>query len=186
MAESKIIALNPKEKGIARNLDEWQVSFIRKRTPKSFIKTRPDGYNYVPGFRFRDALDHLFGGLWEFEVLERWRDGDDVIVHGRLIVHIPLPDGSFKQLKKDQFGTDHIETFGKASKRAGEPISIGNNYKSAATDALKKCAVDFGLFRDVYMNHEDAAMRNAEIDAATKAREEAAKEQAKATFIQPE
>ena len=34
------------------------------------------------------------------------------------------------------------------------PLSIGNDLKSAATDALKKCAAEIGLAADIY-NKED-------------------------------
>jgi len=34
--------------------------------------------------------------------------------------------------------------------RAGDPLELGNDYKAAATDAMKKCGTQLGIFLDVY------------------------------------
>ena len=43
--------------------------------------------------------------------------------------------------------------------RAGDIIDLGNDYKSASTDALKKCGTGFGLFMDVYGPKESEELK---------------------------
>ena len=35
-----------------------------------------------------------------------------------------------------------------------DPLNLGNDYKAAATDALKKCAADIGIASDIYGKDE--------------------------------
>jgi hypothetical protein len=73
-------------------------------------------------------------------------------------------------IKKTQFGSSEIKRYSsdEAQKdkkgnvvkdpkgntlwkhRAGDVIDLGDDYKGAATDAMKKCATQFGIFLDVY------------------------------------
>jgi spore coat polysaccharide biosynthesis protein SpsF (cytidylyltransferase family) len=45
-----------------------------------------------------------------------------------------------------------------------EPLSIGNDLKSAATDALKKCAAEIGIAADIYNAEE---FREVQVDTET-------------------
>ncbi len=52
--------------------------------------------------------------------------------------------------------------------RAGDPLELGNDYKGAATDAMKKCGTQLGVFLDVYgPQDEDEEERpsNAQVNA---------------------
>lgn len=73
-------------------------------------------------------------------------------------------------IKKTQFGSSEIKRYSKDDPqrdkqgnvvkdrqgqplykhRAGDVIDLGDDYKGAGTDAMKKCATQFGMFLDVY------------------------------------
>lgn len=78
--------------------------------------------------RLNDALD----SAWSFEVISHDILKDEVLVLGRLTV------GS---VFKTQFGTSTITR----NKTTGEFISLGDDLKAAATDALKKAATLLGV-----------------------------------------
>ena len=50
-------------------------------------------------------------------------------------------------------------------KNSEEPLSIGNDMKAAATDALKKCAAEIGIAADIY-NKMD--FKEVNVDASVK------------------
>jgi hypothetical protein len=89
-------------------------------------------------------LNQIFGWSWSWEVLDKFRDGNEVVVQGRLSI-------------KDKSGTVLItkEDFGCKQtlflkSKPDQPVSIGNDYKAATTDALKRCARQIGIASDVY------------------------------------
>lgn len=111
----------------------------------------------------------MFGFEWDFEIL------DEKIIHGEAIVKGKLTCRSNgKTIIKMQYGNKDIiykteKVFNEDGKpkmiikygkevqetRPSEnPLSIGNDLKSAATDCLKKCASEIGIAADIY-NKED-------------------------------
>lgn len=132
------------------NLNEKQLAFILKRTPKQYIHTRPakggGQWEYVTGGYIQKVLNLMFGFDWDFEIL------DEKILHGEAIVKGRLTCRSNgKQIVKTQYGNKDI-IFKKEPDKDGNriPLSIGNDLKAAATDALKKCAAQIGIAADVY------------------------------------
>lgn len=128
-------------------LSAAQVNFLLQRTPKEEIKTRPGKgggtWSYVEVGYVIDMLNKVFGFLWDFDVVDRWRDGDEVIVEGKLTVTTPKGD----KVSKKQFGGAEVKY-----RRDGNkvPLSLVNDYKAAASDALKKCASLLGIALDLY------------------------------------
>lgn len=133
------------------SLNEKQLSILLKNTPKQFVKQRPakggGTWNYVTGGYVRKVLNLMFGWDWSFEILDEkiLLDAKEVIVKGKLTCR-----SNGKEIVKMQYGNKDI-IFRKNSEI---PLSIGNDMKAAATDALKKCAAEIGVAADIY-NAED-------------------------------
>ena len=136
------------------NLNANQLALILKRTPKQYVKQRPakggGTWDFVTGGYVKKCLNLMFGWDWDFEII------DEKIMHGEVIVKGRLTCRSNgKEIVKMQFGNKDI-MYRKLQQGETErvPLSIGNDLKSAATDALKKCAAEIGLAADIY-NKED-------------------------------
>jgi hypothetical protein len=139
-------------------LNDKQMQVLLSRTPDVYIKERPakggGTWKYVSGAYVRKCLNLMFGFNWDFEILDEKIIHDEAIVKGRLICRI-----GDKTIIKTQFGNKEIiyqnewikDENGKSIKvKSDKPLSIGNDLKSAATDALKKCASELGIASDVY------------------------------------
>lgn len=144
---NEIAKISPKELALVENnaLNERQLQWIFKRTPQQYIKSRPakggGSWNYVSGSYVRKVLNLMFGFDWSFEILEQH------IMHGEAIVKGKLTcTSNGKTIVKMQFGNKDII----CRKGTTDPLSIGNDLKAAATDALKKCAAELGIASDVY------------------------------------
>lgn len=140
------------------SLNEHQLAQILKRTPPQYIKKRPakggGTWEYVTGGYVRKVLNLMFGWDWDFEILDHTIIGGEAVVKGRLTCRT-----NGKQIIKTQFGNKDIiykkQTQDEITKGLDKiPLSIGNDLKAAATDALKKCAAEIGIAADIY-NKED-------------------------------
>lgn len=140
------------------SLNEHQLAQILKRTPPQYIKKRPakggGTWEYVTGGYIRKVLNLMFGWDWDFEILDHTIIGGEAVVKGRLTCRT-----NGKQIVKTQFGNKDIiykkQTQEEITKGLDKiPLSIGNDLKAAATDALKKCAAEIGIAADIY-NKED-------------------------------
>lgn len=140
------------------SLNEHQLALILKRTPNQYIKKRPakggGTWDYVTGGYVRKVLNLMFGWDWDFEILDHTIIGGEAVVKGRLTCRT-----NGKQIVKTQFGNKDViykkQTQEEITKGLDKiPLSIGNDLKAAATDALKKCAAEIGIAADIY-NKED-------------------------------
>jgi len=136
------------------NLNDKQLALILKKTPAQYVKSRPakggGTWDYVPGGYMKKILNLMFGWDWDFEIM------DEKIMHGEVIVKGKLTCRSNgKEIIKMQYGNKDI-MYRKLQQGETErqPLSIGNDLKSAATDALKKCAAEIGIAADIY-NKDD-------------------------------
>ena len=141
-----------------------QIQLFYKKTPKNKLMTRPakggGTWDYVQTGYAIDTLNRIFGYLWSFEVLTSLEEAAKIaasgtcVVKGRLTVY-----AGDKTLVKEQFGRCEVkfktayDAKTKTKVKTNEFLDFGNDMKGAASDALKKCASEFGLFRDVY--HKD-------------------------------
>lgn len=142
-------------------LNEKQLQFIMAPTPKNHIQTRPakggGEWTYVSGVYIRKVLNLMFGWNWSFEILEQlvMFEQGEVIVKGKLTITT-----GGQTIVKMQFGNKDI-----AMKRGGGgPLSIGNDMKAAATDALKKCASELGIASDIYGPKEFKPVKVKQVD----------------------
>ena len=128
-----------------------QILKIFQRTPTEHIYQRPGkgggNWEYVTGVYVKKVLNYVFGFLWDFQIIDKGREGDVVWVQGRLTIR--KKDG-MPMIIKEQFGRSQI----KYLKGTKECLDYGNDLKGAATDALKKCAAELGIASDVYGKEE--------------------------------
>jgi len=147
---------------------------------------------YVAGSHFIERLNECFGFLWSYDVPHQFELNGQIVNKGQLTVHVPVPrkktvrryveDGKTIEeesveyerwdIVKTQWGSSEVKKYSSPTKdkkgniihKVGDVIDLGDDYKGAATDAMKKCATQLGIFLDVY-----AARAAEEEGAATKA-----------------
>lgn len=148
---NEIIKIEAKELSLVENnsLNASQLALLLKKTPKQYVHTRPakggGTWDYVSGGYVRKVLNLMFGWDWDFEVVSEQVVGKQVIVKGKLTCRV-----NNRQIVKMQFGCKEVIC------RSGTetPLNLGNDFKAAATDALKKCAAELGIAADIY-NKQD-------------------------------
>lgn len=152
----EIVKISAKELSLVEEnvLNEKQLHWLFKRTPQQYIKQRPakggGNWAYVSGSYVRKVLNLMFGFNWSFEIMEQH------IMHGEAVVKGKLTcTSNGNTIVKMQFGNKDI-IYKKLQQGDVErtPLSIGNDLKAAATDALKKCAAELGIAADVYSASE--------------------------------
>jgi len=152
----EIIKIEAKELSLVENnsLNASQLALLLKKTPKQYVHTRPakggGTWDYVSGGYVRKVLNLMFGWDWDFEVVSEQVVGKQVIVKGKLTCRV-----NGRQIVKMQFGCKEVIC------RSGTetPLNLGNDFKAAATDALKKCAAELGIAADIY-NKQDFQERD--------------------------
>jgi hypothetical protein len=114
---------------------------LEKPFPAEVIKQRDGSYgrklDYVEGHAVIQRLTESFDGEWSFEVQSYQVFEEEVVVLGKLVTN---------GIVKSQFGSSSITR----AKETGKPVSIGDDIKAAATDALKKCATLMGVALYLY------------------------------------
>lgn len=142
--------------GMAIAINDAQHQILTQATPTSEIRTRQGkGGRYFPytdpAYVIR-TLNLAFGWDWDFEA-----DNEDIFyanekpfeakVRGRLTVR-----NGDKVIVKVQYGCQPIEY---QKNNPDMPVSLGDAYKGAASDALKKCASLLGVALDLYDSDSD-------------------------------
>ena len=109
--------------------------------PGELIKSRPGSFgqqlSYVEGHEYVKRLNDAFDGQWSFEIVSHEVNDSEVIVIGRLTAG---------GITKSAFGGCAV----KRAKDTGEVISLADDLKAAATDALKKCSSLLGVGLHLY------------------------------------
>lgn len=161
MDERKSLILIPEEGGF---LEEGQpdlgkiqkekyqkalTNLVSGQTPKDAVFQKPMGrgvsVDYVPGWWFVEQLNALFGYYWDFEIESHEVGTESCWVKGKLTIKDPK---SNLTVTKSAFGGSKIKSKGNPA------IDIGDDLKSAATDALKKAATLLGIAADIYGRRE--------------------------------
>ncbi len=154
-----VIAETPKSLGMVVNstpMNVKQLLAIHQKTDPRFIyekKGRGGNFSYVPVAYVQQKLNQIFGWAWDFEVKSHGVEieSKQIWVLGKLTVKIPAnntPTG-YVELTKEQFGQSEVKML-----KTGGVMNLGNDLKAAASDALKKCASQFGIASDVYGKNE--------------------------------
>lgn len=131
-----------------------------QQTPKQDIRTRQGRGGkvllYTDGAYVIRTLNEAFSWNWDFEA-----DHEEILwigerpfearCRGKLTVRI-----GEVAVTKMQFGSQPIEML----KDGSAPVSLGDAYKGAATDALKKCASLLGIALDLYDSDSEVNTAN--------------------------
>jgi len=133
--------------------DRIVAGLIGQPTPKEQIFRRKGRggkqFDYVKGHYVTKLLNELFGLNWDFEILGETVIGDPprhIVAKCRLVVRFP----SGMAVVKTQFGGAEIKLL---TSGEGE-VDVGNDFKAAATDGLKKCASMLGICSDIFSDEE--------------------------------
>ena len=123
-------------------MDNLVRSLLTEPFPEEDIRTRK-GHNgtqlhYVESWRVIERLNEAFSHDWSFEILEYQVLEDEVLVKAEL----SCPGGITKQA----FGSSSITR----SRDTTKAVSLGDDLKSAASDALKKTASLLGVGLEVF------------------------------------
>lgn len=145
--EQGLALIKPSEIAKVENnaLNAFQLQTLLKRTPKAYVRERPakggGKWKFVSGGYVKKVLNLMFGWDWDFEVVSEQVAFGQVIVKGKLTCR-----SNGKEIVKMQFGKKDV-VFKKGTQ---DPLDIGNDFKAATTDALKKCAAELGIAADIY------------------------------------
>jgi len=105
------------------------------------IKQREGGsgraIDYIEGHSVIQRLNDAFESAWSFEIISHEIHQEEVVVIGKLTAG---------DLAKSQFGSSRITR----NRDTKEIVSLADDLKAAATDALKKCATLFGVGLHMY------------------------------------
>ncbi len=158
-------------------LAQEQIEKLKQPTPTQFIEKRPGPggklLSYVETGFIIAQLNEVFGHVWNFEIIREDIRGTHVWVLGRL--KVLLSDGIV--ITKDQYGSAEVKTQKVKTCPAcrtdnnymqqqcrnrdcghslvdepvtEKPLALGDDFKAAASDAMKKCASLLGIATDVY------------------------------------
>ena len=132
-----------------------QTQVLQQRTPEMYIKERPirggKKAKYIEVGYVISQLNTIFGPPnWEFEILEQaletrgigTNSKQEVWVRGKLTV---MDHKNDYRVSKTQYGQHDVFP----------EVPIGDAFKAAGSDALKKCATMFGIGLDIYWGQLD-------------------------------
>lgn len=138
------------------NTNQW--NSIYGKTPKTVVKTRKGkggkDWSYVSVGHVIKKLNKTFGGHWSFEIktddataLMMAEKTGAIALRGRLTIYNP---DTQEFIFKEQYGRKEVAH----KKDSNQLLDFGNDMKAAASDALKKCASEFGFFSDIYAEED--------------------------------
>lgn len=109
---------------------------LERPFPPELIRHRPgrNGENiaYIEAHAVVGRLNEAFAGAWSWNIEKHEVFEDEVVVHGRLTAGA---------VNKSAFGSSAVTR----TRDGGKAVSIGDDLKAAATDALKKAATLLGV-----------------------------------------
>jgi len=108
-------------------------------------------FDYIEGHVIIKRLNDAFEGLWSFEVTDYQIEKElgEIYVLGKL---------EAAGQRKMAFGSSELTK----DKESGEVLSLGDDLKAAATDALKKAATLFGVGLHLYEDRKPQGAAKAE------------------------
>lgn len=128
---------------------EASINVLRRSLPKDTIKQRqgPGGmkFNYIEAKEVISLLNEAFNFEWSSEVISSSVIENTVVVLTRLKVN---------GITHEAYGSAEIKRFSSGSKQ-GQAVDLGNDYKSANSDAIKKAATRLNIGLELYGNDTD-------------------------------
>lgn len=177
--------------GVKLAISQAQLTMLTQVTDPQYVRTRQGrggkDFRYVDTPYVIERLNLAFGWNWDFEIVDQGEvKADDKIVEvwvkGRLTVRTPMG----QVLVKHQFGSMAVEYLGSASAKTNVPVSLGDTFKGAGSDALKKAASMLGLGLDLYDSDGDVARERASFHASTAAEPSGPVVEHKPTVVDPQ
>lgn len=152
---------------------ECATFFERLRESLGEIRKLPSGAEYHDGEQVIAHLNYALGEEnWSYRIIERWReaDSDEVCVLCEMTItfwqHDPNDEGYNKHVvTKQDFGAQQI----KRNSKTKLPISIGDDYKAAATDGLKRCARLIGVALYLWAKNPQPVYRRSDTEELERA-----------------
>jgi len=154
--------MNKKDKNEIYSMEEYgfsvnprQLTSINSPTPAEVLQIRKGRggleYVYVKTSWVIAKLNEIFGLGWDFEILEQTPVEiavklKQIIVKGKLTAK----DKFGRTISKTQFGSAEVKFLKGCPRDIEHIVDIADDYKAAASDALKKCASMLGIALDVY------------------------------------
>lgn len=133
-----------------------QLAVVTASTPAVFIKEKPGRggkkVKFIEGGYVVNQLNAAFSPIgWDFEIVEQGSSDrttennteGEVWVKGKITI---IDHKNGYRVSKTQFGQHPVH----------KNVPIGDAYKAASTDALKKCASLLGIGLDVYWGQLDS------------------------------
>jgi len=128
-------------------MDESTREVLERPFPEDAIRTRKGSFGkelaYAEVHNYIARLNQAFASDWSFDITEHRILDNEVMVLGKLTAG---------DIHKTAFGCSAITT----ARESGEKVSLGDDLKAAASDALKKCSSLLGLGLHLYGKGEDA------------------------------
>jgi len=128
-------------------MDKDTREVLERPFPPEQIRTRKGSFGkeleYTEVHNFIARLNQAFAGDWSFDIVEHRLLDNEVVVLGKLAAG---------EIHKSAFGCSAITTV----RESGENVSLGDDLKAAASDALKKCSSLLGLGLHLYGNLNEA------------------------------
>ena len=127
----------------------------KQRTPLEYVERREgragDWYYYVRHQYVSEILNRICRYDWDFEVLSDRKAEDHIAVLGKLTVRV-----AGCTIVKSQWGGSTIDRYS-GGKNKGKMLSLGDAYKGATSDALKKSASLIGIGGDLSLPMQDGS-----------------------------
>lgn len=125
-------------------LDPSSVAILTQRLPQDKIRTRKGKagmtFNYITPDFVIETLNKAFGSAWNTTIVHSGVYEDTVVVG----LELSVPDENGAWVRKQQFGSCEVT----------RGLGVGEAFKGAASDALKKCATLLGLGLELYQADE--------------------------------
>lgn len=135
--------------------NDKQIVMLVQKTPTQHIHARKgrggQTFKYATTSYVQKVLNEAFGWAWSFQVVSKELIGNQVVVQGRLTVI--NKETLQPMIIKEQFGGAEV----KYLKGTDIPVDLADDFKAAASDALKKAASLLGVSADLYADPQTAS-----------------------------
>ena len=117
------------------NKDLEKLGAYFPKESEAILKKGGRNLTYLPVAHIVARANEVLGFNWSYEVVHTFKDGDWITAHVRLTITTDDITAS-----RDGFGGQKIKRM-----KNDDPVDLGDEYKGAVSDALKKAFQSFGV-----------------------------------------
>lgn len=145
-----------RQRELGKIVSDLQASLNEPFPPEVERELKKSGtyLTYIPVSEVINRLNKVLGfNNWSYEIIKCERDSQDadfVLAHVRLTATV---EGSYLPVTRDGFGGQKIKRT-----KSGEIVDLGDEFKGAVSDALKKAAQSLGV--GLYLARTEEAMEH--------------------------